>query len=174
MAREDAVLQSSAQQGRDTDVRATIGRGGGGPWVTIVELDTKYTISDTNVCLDFFAIEGLQRSTTYTANIGSPEYSTTIQFTTPSSNAFEMAYDKVTKVFTTQGPLSAEASQRVRVDVKAPGKNTVVYSSQNPGGFNGSVPTFDLSGVEITQQTYRFEVKDIVTDVVLYDLTFDA
>jgi len=129
-------------------------------------------IHETNVHLDTLRIIGLEPSTAYTANIGSPDYFTVIEFTTPSSSDFSLTF--VEGNVTMQGPLlSGESSGSLRVYVKDQSRdNITVYSSEIPGGYYyGAVVTFDVSG-NVTAGNYVFEVKDTVTDVVLANLEF--
>jgi uncharacterized protein YkvS len=133
--------------------------------------DNDTIIHETNVHLDTLRVVGLEPSTAYTANIGSPDYFTVIEFTTPSSSNFSLTF--VGGNVTMQGLLSVDPSihRSLRVYVKDQSRITV-YSSEIPGGYSGAVVTFDVSGNITTGDPYVFEVKDIVNDVLLANLDF--
>jgi hypothetical protein len=133
--------------------------------------DNDTIIHETNVHLDTLRVVGLEPSTTYTANIGSPDYFTVIEFTTPSSSNFSLTF--VGGNVTMQGLLSVDPSihRSLRVYVKDQSRITV-YSSEIPGGYSGAVVTFDVSGNITAGDPYVFEVKDIVNDVLLANLDF--
>jgi len=133
--------------------------------------DNDTIIHETNVHLDTLRVVGLEPSTAYTANIGSPDYFTVIEFTTPSSSNFSLTF--VGGNVTMQGLLSVDPSihRSLRVYVKDQSRITV-YSSEIPDGYSGAVVTFDVSGNITAGDPYVFEVKDIVNDVLLANLDF--
>jgi predicted nucleic acid-binding Zn-ribbon protein len=139
--------------------------------VTITPSDPdNSTVVYTNVYLDTLVVESLEPNTTYTANIGSPNYFTLIEFTTPNSDTLELGFADGN--VTMQGPLSGISSQRLWTYVKS--DNTTFYSSEIAGTYSGAVIVLDVSGNVTTGNHYVFEVKDVVTDNLVANLEFDV
>lgn len=140
--------------------------------VTIMQLHQETTILETNIYLDTLVITGLSSGTTYSANIGSPDYFTVTEFTTPTSSDFSLTFTSGN--VSMQGPLSIESttSMSIRTYLKDITANNTVYSSEIAGGYSGALVTFDVSGNISIGNTYVFEVKDIVIDVVLANIEF--